>query len=597
MRDGTYRPGPVRELSIPKDDGSFRPLAIPSIGDRVAQTAAASVLGPLLDREMEDASFAYRAGRSVQMAVSRIARYRRDGYRWVVDGDIERYFENVPHDPLLERLGRSIEDPLLLDLLALWLESFSEGGRGLPQGAPLSPLLANLYLDDVDEAIEGKGVRLVRFADDFLLMCKGEETAREAQTRMAGILAEQGLRLNPEKTRVVPFEKGFRFLGHLFVRSMIIQELRDDDPKAPMAVGITGKAIDPESGTSGSDGGVTDGGQRAPILRVLYVYERGRKIGLRNQAFTIEEDDRELLAIPPARIDRIEMGPDVEIEAAAMRQALAHRITVALVDGRGATLGMIAAPVTDHAALHQAQAQHMLDHGLKLDLARRVVDGRIRNQRALLRRLNRRRKDPEVASAAAAIGRVLRKLPRAVDVPELFGYEGQAAALYWPAIARTLGTHWGFSRRRRRPPPDAINLILSFLSTLLYRDIHALACRHGLHPGFGTLHAARDGHNGCVSDLIEEFRAPLVEGLTVTLANTRAIKLEMFAVQDDGSCRIAPEGRDAIVRGYEAWLDRQVKSQRTGKTVLWRRVVEEQVIAYVHHLRQKGDYQSYRMDY
>ena len=116
LRNGTYAPGPVRHIQIPKNSGGLRPLAIPCVVDRIAQTAAAMVLGPVLEEELEESSFAYRPGRSVQMAVRKVDAHRRDGFDWVVDGDIERYFENVPHDLLIRRLEKSIQDPLTIDL-------------------------------------------------------------------------------------------------------------------------------------------------------------------------------------------------------------------------------------------------------------------------------------------------------------------------------------------------------------------------------------------------------------------------------------------------------------------------------------------------
>ena len=145
IRGGRYRPGPVRRLAVRKPDGGTRPLAIPCVRDRVAQTAAALVLTPRLDPEMEDSSFAYRVGRSTLRAVRRVEALRAAGYVWVVDGDIERYFERVPHGPLLGVLGRYVDDGDLLALVRLWLSAAMADtptpDRGLPQGSPLSPLL------------------------------------------------------------------------------------------------------------------------------------------------------------------------------------------------------------------------------------------------------------------------------------------------------------------------------------------------------------------------------------------------------------------------------------------------------------------------
>lgn len=134
-------------------------------------------------------------------------------------------------------------------------------------------------------------------------------------------------------------------------------------------------------------------------------------------------------------------------------------------------------------------------------------------------------------------------------------------------------------------------------ASLLGRDLFVLAGRHGLHPGFGALHSAADGEYACVYDLMEEFRAPLAEGLAVYLFNNRIVHQEMFATLQDGTIRLGREGHGPIIRGYEGWLDRDIKSPRTGNRVQWRRLAEEQVVAYAEHCRGKEPYRPYVMDY
>lgn len=249
---GVYMPGPVRGVQVPKKSGGMRQLAIPCVVDRVAQTAAAMLLQPVLEPEFEEESCGYRPGRSVAMAVRRVAALYRAGYRWVVDGDIDDFFDEVDHRRLLEDLARHVDDPRLLDLVRLWLSSFSDDGRGLPQGSPLSPLLANLYLDRVDEEIRSEGVRLVRYADDFLPLCRSRRRAEAALARIAALLAKRGLALDPEKTRIVDFERGFRFLGRLFVRSLVL-EARHEEPTAARARESLAEAADAETPQEGED--------------------------------------------------------------------------------------------------------------------------------------------------------------------------------------------------------------------------------------------------------------------------------------------------------------------------------------------------------
>ena len=604
---GAYRPGPARRLNIPKPSGGQRALAIPAIEDRIAQSAVALTLGPRLEGEFEESSFAYRPGRSVRMAVDRISANRRAGFEWVVDGDIERFFDSVPHDLVLKRLAQSISSDRLIELVALWLRAHDDDGVGLPQGSPLSPLLANLYLDDIDEQIESDGVRLIRFADDFILMCKKERSAEAALKRMEGLLQRYGLRLNPEKTRIISFDEGFRFLGHLFVRSVVLpskeEEVLSEEDEPGDALNDT--EIDDENTelvdapwaiVEKSEDEATRS-DLSPRLRVLYLKSPHRSLARRDWAFTIIEDDREVLAIHHKQVDRIEVGPDCDVDTDAIRLGLLTETPVAFVDGHGTLIGEAAPPEDNRPRLHLAQSAVIHDGEARRSLAAAIVDGRLYNQRALLYRLNRRRKDDEVKRTAKTIGRLRQKLKCGLDIDQLFGLEGEATRLYWPALGRCFEHGWTLTRRRRRPPPDPVNLIISWLASLLYRDLNALIRRHGLHPGFGVLHGHRPAQPALASDLIEAFRAPLVEGLAVYLFNNRILDRDHFSQNEDGSVRINAVGGEQVIREYEAWLDRPIQVPQTDQDVLWRGMMEEQIVAYRQAVLDGKAFLPYQLKY
>lgn len=599
LRNHRYIPGPVRHVDIPKSSGGLRRLTVPCVRDRVAQTAVGQWLTRTLDPTFEDASYAYRPGRSVQRAISRVATLRRQGYRWTVEGDIARFFDEVPHDPLLRKVEQHVKDDRLVDLISLWLDALAPGGRGLPQGSPVSPVLSNLYLDELDERLDGHGVRLVRFADDFVVLCRTEDSATDTLSRVAALLDPLGLRLNLEKTRIVPFEKGFRFLGRLFVRSLVIEEVWDDAEGVPVdSAAIIGRmdqgarTADPQDDP---DRPPRPGVPPAPVLRPLYLVEPGSVLTTTSSGLAVEVEGRLALAAPLHDVDRVELHPEARATDAALRLCAARGIPVSLIGGGGSVVGTVEGPLSARAALHLAQARLILDPARRLETARAFGHGRLFNQRSLLRRLNRGRDEAVVANTCQAIGRGLRKLPRAADPAAVMGVEGEASARYYPALGALLRGPWVFRARRRRPPPDPFNAVLSYLAALLYRDVAALVERRGLHPGFGVLHACRDHTLGLASDMIEEFRAPLVEGLAVYLVNNRILSPEGFGPGEGDACAMTQQTRRTLIARYESWLERTVASPSTGRTVSWRGLIRDQINLFADHVQDKGPYVPYAM--
>ncbi len=226
----TYEPQPLLKLVMLKPTGKLRTLLIPTVMERVAQTAAAMVLTPLVESELGANTFAYRKGLSRMTAAREIERLRNLGYNWVVDADISSFFDTVDHSLLFQRLRELCDDEELLMLISRWLTALIVDGHkpkvknttGLPQGCPISPMLANLYLDKFDECIEKEGFKLVRFADDFLILCKSKPKAEAALQLSESALAELKLQLNNEKTRITTFSEGFKYLGYLFIRSLVL---------------------------------------------------------------------------------------------------------------------------------------------------------------------------------------------------------------------------------------------------------------------------------------------------------------------------------------------------------------------------------------
>ncbi len=216
-RANRYRPGPLRERRVPKASGDgTRLLRIPTITDRVLQRAVLQVLLPFYEPRFLPCSYGYRPGRGVPDAVRHIVHLRRQGYVWVLDADIDDFFNQVDHDRLHAFLDEDLPDNSLLPLIAAWnkVDPLTPAAdRGIPMGSSLSPLLANVYLHRLDAAITAAGFPLVRYADDFIVLAAWPDGRQVAYERVAEALAALKLRYEPRKTRLASFDEGFDFLG------------------------------------------------------------------------------------------------------------------------------------------------------------------------------------------------------------------------------------------------------------------------------------------------------------------------------------------------------------------------------------------------
>jgi len=575
LRRGAYRCQGYRVVEMPKGDGTTRRLTIPTVRDRLLQTAAAMFITPKLERNFHDGSYAYRHGRGVQDALSRVAGHRKAGRATVLLADIHRFFDSVPHGPLF-----SLLDPVpgirdFYPLLRQWLSApllTPEGPKpmtaGLPQGLPVSPLLANFYLTPFDDFIARAGYGLVRYADDMALCCRSREQALEAKDACRHALSWLGLTLNEEKTESADFQTGFSFLGARFQGEDVLPAQPHPyeasmkpppKPQRPRRQGLPRR-----------------------MLRTLYIQEQGSLLHRHGERFVLSHKSRQLLEIPVHQIDQIFAFGGVNFTTPAIVLALMRGIPIHLLSSRGRYYGEIHGSQQHHFDLRRRQFQVLDDHKARLAFAVRIVAAKVQNGIALLDRHRRNHPDDELEKTVRRLKQSVKRVYHAKGIDQLRGIEGAAAADYYQGFARCLRGDLSFNGRTRHPPTDPLNSLLSFGYTLLFHDLCAMLWAHGLDPHVGLFHEPGPRHPALASDLIEPFRAPVVDALVLALVNRRELTDADFRFEDGAprACLLRDDGRVRFLRAFEQKLAVQRNHPDVGHPVDWRRIIDLQVARF-----------------
>lgn len=565
VADGGYRPSALLALRIPKDrDPRGRELLVPTVADRVLQRAVHDLLSPAVEARLLPCVHGFRPGHSVRGAV-RAAQSAVERRPWVADADVRDFFPDVPHERVLAALAAWVSDPRLLALVSAWLAAPAvRAGRseprdsGLPLGAPLSPLLANVVLHPLDLALWRPDTTYIRFADDLLACCEGAELAREQLALCARTLAEEvGVRLNEAKSRVVDARReSLVFLGHL--------------------IRASGKGEPPA--------------RERPQRRSLHLVEPGSRLSKRGGRLVVTRQGTDLLTVPLRRVRDIVVLAPVDLSSAAVTACLEQGIDIAWLSGHGRWWGSLRTWQSPSPELRRAQTLLSLDGERCLRIARGLLAAKVYNQKRLLQRQHARRgHEAGLGAALEALAVAELAMAAAADRSALLGAEGGAARAFFSGLGRLLDPSLGFAGRVRRPPTDPVNSLLSFGYVLLTQEMDAACHRTGLDGDFGVLHQPRTGRPSLALDLVEELRAVVVDSLVVSVLHRRVLRAEHFCHDPaTGGVRLKEEGRRVFLREYELRILTLFTHEPSGERVSYRRALVLQAEQFARTLRYPG---------
>ncbi len=312
-------------------------------------------------------------------------------------------------------------------------------------------------------------------------------------------------------------------------------------------------------------------------LKTLYLTKAGSKLAKEYERFTITKNGEIIKKIPAIHVDQIMVFGNAQLTTQVMQYCLQQNIPIYLLSGKGRYYGMVDSFNTNPVLLHRKQFIHADNKTFCLNISRQFIYGKISNTHLLLKRTVRNRNTPVFEQAAQQIKQIIKQLPTANSLDQLRGFEGNAARIYFQAIAATVDKKWGFTKRVKQPPTDPINAMLSYGYTLLFYNIYSFLRARGLNPHVGYLHPMRMGHPALASDVMEEFRAIVVDAVVLNIVLNNKLTPDDFTWQENQACLLNAKARGLFIKKLENKLNSALTHPVSGLKLDYRRCMEHQV--------------------
>jgi CRISP-associated protein Cas1 len=493
----------------------------------------------------------------------------------------------------------------------------------------ISPLLANIYLDDFDGQIQQIGdVRLVRYADDFVLMARSRAEIERAYLEVVRLLGELKLELHDRKTQITIFDRGLRFLGHGFLGAAIFPidnvkpkwskgSNKKKDAKFPLSLNAHEHLDTHDSAVAISAVAIAEFDDdlelAAPVptqrqawnphMATLYLLEQGTSLYRDYQRLIVHIPDRERLEIPIREIDKILIFGNIQLSTPVINSCLDAEIGIFFLSRSGQYQGHLWSAEKTHLHNELVQFDRHKEPEFQLNMYRSIVMGKLVNSKRLLQRLNRKHKSQVVESAIAGINADLKAASQVDDIDRVRGYEGIGAVRYFGCLSQLISNpSFSFNGRNRQPPKDPVNSLLSFGYTLLFNNVLSLILAEGLSPYLGNLHYGEDKKPYLAFDLMEEFRwrslsfgeSPIVDSLMLKLANKPIFQVTDFdTVAETGGVYLNRAARKVFFKYFEARMNEETAHPDLQNPVSYRYAIQLQIRRYKGSLLSNSPYEPF----
>ncbi|OYD87592.1 CRISPR-associated endonuclease Cas1 [Nostoc sp. 'Peltigera membranacea cyanobiont' 213] len=617
LQQESYRASPAKGFYLAKSSGGKRLIGIPTVRDRIVQRLLLEELYFPLEDTFLDCSYAYRPGRNIQQAVQHLYSYYQLQPKWIIKADIADFFDSLCWPLLLTAVQALPLEPIVVQLLEGQLRSgiVIAGkpiypGKGVLQGGVLSGALGNLYLNEFDRKCLSHSLNLVRYGDDFAIACSSWLEASRTLDKVTNWLGELYLNLQPDKTQIYAPNDEFTFLGYRFAGGEVYA------PPSPVTT-REGEWVTNQSGlpyfrpkerpvkfaSRPPKACSIDKPSKFPtasishiwqdFMSTLYVTDQGAYLSVKNQQFQVFYQGELKLKIPATRVSNIILFGCCNVSHGAVNMALWRRIPVMYLSQKGRYFGRLQTEGDAKVEYLMRQVDCARNEKFTRQQAEAIVTAKLHNSRILIMRLNRRRSTENATQAIDLIEVLIDSLPQAESMEALRGYEGKAATVYFQALGSLFTGFFAFDKRTKRPPTDPINSLMSLGYTLLSQQVFSFIQATGLHTHFGNLHVPRDNHPALVSDLMEEFRAQIVDSFVAYLVNKKILDPEDFTPPDErGGVYLQASALKKYLKHWEEKLQTETTHPHTGYKVAYRRCIELQVREYVACLM--GEVEVYR---